>query len=78
MAGSPIPSRNEIIRDLIKWAAGEYGVALAESAWDKLTDPVLVETWKKAKAKHAKKAGGGLALLALAALVAHKRKRGGK
>lgn len=69
MAGSlPIPSRAEIVKDLVKWFAGEYGLDIAEAMFTKLDTPALVEMWKKRKGK-ASNSRSGLGMIVLAMLV---------
>ena len=81
---SPIPSRSEIAKDLIKWFAGKYGLALWDALWEQ---PQFVkDALEKFRADAAAKksgggGGGGVALIALAALAyggKGKRKRRGR
>lgn len=76
--GSPIPSRNEIIKDVIKWFGTEYGLDLAESAFQAL-DTEKLQKWAKERAKQKRLASGGggnVALLLLAFVAFGSKKKG--
>jgi len=74
--GSLIPSRTEIVKDLVRWFAGEYGLDVAEAMFAKLDTPALIELWKKRKGKASSSSGGfGLGVLAIAALALHGTKK---
>ena len=80
--GLPIPSREEIIKDLIKYFATEYGWDLAESMFKPLDTTKLIEWWKKKNAgipstewSGGKSGGGGVLLLLFAAFAFGGKKR---
>jgi len=73
--GSIIPSRTEIVKQLVQWFAGEYGLDIAESMFAKLDTSALIEIWKKRKARASTSSGGGgIVVLGLLALALGKRK----
>lgn len=73
--GDVIPSRKEIVRDLIKWFATEYGLDLVESVFDSWSAQQIAEAWKKRQAKlKSSGSGGALLLLLLFAFASSKGK----
>jgi hypothetical protein len=84
--GSPIPSRDEIAKDLIKWFFGKYGAAAWDAFWS--TPQPVQDLLDKVKEQEAQKqlssgggGGGGLAIAAIAALAltsSRRTKRGRK
>lgn len=80
---SPVPTRNEIIKDMIKWFAQNFGIDLAvdaaERIFAKVDTKALYEKWKATQAQRGGASGGASGLvfvLAGLALLAGKRKRG--
>ena len=76
--GSIIPSRNEIIKDLVKYFFTEYGLDVAEKLFEPISLDKLKAMWLEKRAQKqlaAKSGGGGAMLLVLAALAFSGRKR---
>ena len=78
----PVPGRDEIARDLIKWFVGKYGVAAWDAFW--ATPQPIQDLLDKMREQQAQKqlpsgpsSGGGTAL-ALVALAAFAGSRKGK
>lgn len=81
--GSIIPSRQEIIKDLVKYFFTEYGWDIAEKLFDPIPTDKLIDLAKKtlpgaeAAAAAARKGSGGgaIVLLALLAFAGGKKRR---
>lgn len=69
-----LPSKSEIVRDLVRWFATEYGLELLESAFDSIEPAKLVDMWRSRAAKKKGSSGGAILLLLLFAF-ASSRKR---
>lgn len=77
---SPIPSRNEVIKDLIKWFASNFGVDLVTDAAERLFRGIdteeLFARYRKLQAAKSGGASNGLVVLGAVLLFAtSKRKR---
>jgi hypothetical protein len=79
--GSIIPSRAEIVKDLIKWFATEYGLEIAEAMFAKIDIAKLKQAWLDSRAKQGlplpstRSSGGGLVLVLGALLLFGGKKR---
>lgn len=80
--GSIIPSRQEIVKDLIKYFFTEYGLDLAESLFEPISTEKLLELAKRDPAllkrfgiKPPQTGGGGLVILFALLAFGGKRRR---
>lgn len=76
---SPIPSRNEVIKDLIKYFAQNFGIDLVYDAAERMFRGIdTMDLYRRYQAATSNKtSGGGFVFIALGLLLlAGKRKRG--